>query len=204
MFWLLATIVTVRSQLVLPVSSPTVDSLLAYLQASGRGGSMTSRDDRKLSAGGRGEGVGGPAWWVVGLVLDVSLVRSVTFVVLAASVLLCYLGQWVSVSVQHFSLCNVTLPASFMSFVSSLLSTPILSRVVFCLLRYVCVSLTAARTWLQRQRQGLPSLVSLPRKGERCMYVCVTCVQCRIKVGAIDAADPAGGAYSAPPGPSWI
>jgi len=173
LFWLLATIVTVRSQLVLPVSSPTVDSLLAYLQASGRGGSMTSRDDRKLSAGGRGEGVGGPAWWVVGLVLDVSLVRSVTFFVLAASVLLCYLGQWVSVSVQHFSLCIVTLPASFMSFVSSLLLTPILSRVVFCLLRHVCVSLTAARTWLQRQRQGLPSLVSLPRKGERCVYVCV-------------------------------
>ena len=74
-------------------------SLLAYLQVNIEGrpsATMTSLDDRKWSGA---HADGGPMWSMVRLMLDVSLLRRITFVVLALSVLLCYLGQSLAVVV---------------------------------------------------------------------------------------------------------
>jgi len=51
---------------------------------------MTSSDDRKCC---HGDAEAGPLWSMLRLMLDVSLLGRVSFVVLAVSILLCYLGQ---------------------------------------------------------------------------------------------------------------
>jgi len=68
---------------------------------------MTSSDDRKWSSAHVG---GGPVWSMLRMMLDVSLLRRPTFVVLALSVLLCYFGRLLT-SYKHC--CYVAAKATY-------------------------------------------------------------------------------------------